>query len=379
MTQNLYIPASTGGTLMSNMPLITSIEELTAEVITDLLQAADSLTESQHVTAVEPVSFGDQSGLLSYLYRVGLTYSDGAQGPATVVVKLPTDDPNQRGISDALGFYNRECTYYNVVAPTAPFKTATIFGQAQATDSTDFIIVMEDLGHMERIDQVVGATLPESETVLKALAKLHAVYWGHQDLENLSSTFLPMDNPIYHAALPGIFGAGWASLKVNAPDLLDPEIIEFGDNYSTHLPQMLASLNTPTTLLHGDYRADNLLLDEEGNLAVIDFQITSMGNCAFDIAYFLSSSVTSETRAAHADQLLHLYHDTLTAEGVNYSFEDLEAGFRVALAFCLIYGVASFAGWDSFGERQQELMRSMASRTIYSILETNALDSLNAN
>jgi hypothetical protein len=51
----------------------------------------------------------------------------------------------------------------------------------------------------------------------------------------------------------------------------------------------------------------------------------------------------------------------------------------VALAFCLIYGVASFAGWDSFGERQQELMRSMASRTIYSILETNALDSLNAN
>ncbi len=89
---------------MSNMPLITSIEELTAEVITDLLQAAGSLTESQHVTAVEPVSFGDQSGLLSYLYRVGLTYSDGAQGPATVVVKLPTDDPNQRGISDALGF-----------------------------------------------------------------------------------------------------------------------------------------------------------------------------------------------------------------------------------------------------------------------------------
>ena len=78
---------------------------------------------------------------------------------------------------------NRECVFYNVIAPTAPFRTPVIYGQAQADDSTDFVIIMEDLGHMERIDQVAGATLAQSETVLVALAKLHAQYWDHDDLE----------------------------------------------------------------------------------------------------------------------------------------------------------------------------------------------------
>ena len=361
---------------MSTMPLIKSIEELTKELMTEIMRSSGELGSDESVIAVSATSFGDDGGLLSFLYRVSLDYSDGASGPATVVVKFPTDDPNQRGIADALGFFNRECVFYNVVAPTAPFHCPTIYGQAQEDGTTDFVIVMEDLGYMDRIDQVVGANREQSEIVLRALAKLHAHYWEHDDLDELSATFLPIDNPVYHAALPDVFGAGWAALKVNAPELLDSGVEKFGDNYAAHLPDMLAALNTPRTLLHGDYRSDNLLLDQDGNLAVVDFQITSTGNCAFDIAYFLSSSITPEVRNEHGEHLLRVYHDTLTSEGVEYGFEEFRRSFQIALDFCLIYGVASFAGWDSFGDRQKDLMRAMASRTMTSILDADALASL---
>ncbi len=363
---------------MTTMPLFKSIEELTPELMTNVMRASGEIGTGDSVTAVSAASFGDDGGLLSFLYRVSMEYSSGAQGPATAVVKFPTDDPNQRGIADALGFFNRECVFYNVVAPTAPFHCPTIYGQAQEEGSTDFVIIMEDLGHMDRIDQVRGASKEESETVLTALAKLHAHYWEHDDLDELSATFLPLDNPVYHAALPDVFSAGWAALKANAPDLLDPTVEKFGDNYSSHLGGMLAALNSPRTLLHGDYRSDNLLLDPDGKLAVVDFQITSVGNGAFDIAYFLSSSVTPEVRAEHGEYLLGVYHDTLTGEGVDFSFEDFMRGFQIALDFCLIYGVASFAGWESFGSRQRELMRTIASRTMTSIVDADALASLPA-
>ena len=364
---------------MNDMPLIGSADELTPEFLTGVMRSCGVVPADGEVTSVEAVSFGDDSGLLSFLYRLHLGYSAGVDGPPTVVAKFPTDDPGQRGIADALGFFNRECVFYRVVAPGAPFQAPSVYGMAQAEDSTDFVIIMEDLGHMQRIDQVAGASLDASETALVALAQLHAHYWEHDDLDELSQTFLPIDNPIYHAALPDVFATGWASLKVNAPDLLDERIEAFGDRWASYLPWMLEALNTPRTLVHGDYRSDNLLLDSDGALAVLDFQIAGVGNCAYDLAYFLSSSIASELRDEHGEHLVHLYHDTLTAHGVDLSFEDLMTSYRIGLDFCLIYGCASFAGWDSYGTRQKQLMRTIASRTIAAIIETDALSSLPAD
>jgi len=363
---------------VNSMPLVRSIEELTPKALTDLLRARGVLDSEQSVTAAESTSFGEEGGLLSFLYRVALSYSDGATGPGTVVVKLPTDDPNQRGIADALGFFNRECVFYGQLAESAPFRCPTMYGQAQADDSTDFVLVMEDLGHMSRIDQVVGATRTEAEAAMAGLAKFHAHYWDHHDLDELSATFLPLDNPIYHAALPDVFGAGWAALKANEPGLINARVEEFGDNYGAHLANMLAGINTPRTLVHGDYRADNLMLDQAGNLAVIDFQIMAVGSPAFDVAYFISQSVTTETRRELGEELLSLYHETLRGAGVDYSMEEFTASFQTALSFCLIYGVASFAAWESFGDRQKDLMRAMASRTVATIIDADSLATLPA-
>lgn len=361
---------------MTSMPLIRSIDELTPSIMTDVMRSRGGLTGDQSVVGVDSESFGDSAGLLSYLYRTSLTYSDDAAGPASVVVKIPTDDPAQRGIADALGFFNRECVFYNEVASNAPFRSPIIYGQAQADDSTDFIIIMEDLGHMERIDQVVGATPDEAKTVLVPLAKLHAEYWGHESLPGLAETFLPIDNPVYHAALTDVFGAGWAAVNQHAPEIIEERIKDFGNHYARHLPFLLRSLTTPQTLLHGDYRSDNLLLDDAGSLAVVDYQIMSVGNGGFDLGYFLSQSVTTETRNAHGEELIRLYHQTLTDGGVDLAFDDLMVSYRQALAFCPIYSVASFAGWESFSDRQKDLMKAMFTRSAASIVDTDALATL---
>ncbi len=58
------------------------------------------------------------TGQMSECYRVGLTYDDGAAGPASVVLKVAATDPTSRQTGLALGgLYEREVKFYSDVAP----------------------------------------------------------------------------------------------------------------------------------------------------------------------------------------------------------------------------------------------------------------------
>ena len=150
---------------LSPIPLIRTADEITPEWATAVLQANGDLGPDDSITAVDVVSFGDAAGLLGELQRVHLTASDGADAPATFVVKFPISDPAQRGVADALGFYKREVTFYNEHTADLPFGTARCFGAVQvdqSAESTDFVLVMEDLGGLDQIDQVAGAPLDQT-------------------------------------------------------------------------------------------------------------------------------------------------------------------------------------------------------------------------
>ena len=356
--------------------LIRSARDITESWLTEILRTSGVLSESEDVIGLRCESFGDAAGLLGMLYRVHPRYSPGAQGPASLVVKLPTDDPGQRGVADTLGFYRREVTFYQRFADDLPFRVPRPYAALQDDATTDFVIVMEDIGHLAQLDQVQGASLGQTESVIRQIARFHANWSEHPDLGELSDVFVPLDAPQQVAALPTIFESGWAGCKQHGSALLTPEIEAFGDQWGEFVPYMLGQLATQPTLVHGDFRADNTMFDENNGLVLIDFQIIGIANGLYDIAYFMCQSIDRDVRRGHDRELVQLYVDTLRDGGVDTDIERAWRIYQAGVAFCLIKAVTVFRGWDSFGGRQHELITKMLSRTIEAIHDADALASL---
>jgi hypothetical protein len=358
--------------------LIRTSAEATPAWLTSVLQASGALPAGASVTEVATVQFAQGSGLLSELFRITPTYA-GGEGPATVVLKLPTHDTAMRGVSDALGFYARELRFYREVAAQAPFGSPRCYAAVAAADSSsDFVLVLEDLAHLHPLDQVVGCSWDETQLALADLAAFHARWWEHPDLADLSTTFLPVRNDMYVAVLPQLYEPGWAVVKREAADLLTAEVETFGDRWSELCGPMLHELNEPTTLIHGDWRSDNLFVDEDGRLRVIDFQIVSTGSGLSDVGYFVSQSLEPEVRRGRDRQIVDEYLARLGHHGITVDEAEAWRQYRMALCFCLTYPVTSFQAWDDLPPRGRDLVRSMLRRSIAAIVDTDALEVLPA-
>lgn len=349
-----------------------TIDDITPDWMTTVLRTSGALGDGGVVAGVDPVAFAEGVGFLSYLFRVGLSYDGAAnRAPSSVIVKLPVDT-TMREIADGLGFYQREVRYYTELAQVAPFRVPQAHAALMAEDSTDFVLVMEDLSGLRPLDQVAGVSADDALVAVQGAAALHAGHWG-RDLADLATTFIPLDNPVNQAVLPQVFSGGWDRAKAEAGDLLPAEIRAFGDRYVELLPWLLGQLATQTTLVHGDWRADNLLIDTDGSLGVIDFQIMSIGPGAYDLGYFLSQSLEPAVRRAAGEDLIEAYFASLSGAGVDVDRPAEEHALALTMAFCLIYPVSTFGSWDMLPDNSREMARVMLARSVTAIEDSDCL------
>jgi len=354
--------------------LPASIEQVDAPWLTAVLRTSGAVGSNGSVKTVSAESFAVGVGFLSDLYRVSVTYEGQCAGaPETVIVKMATNIEGQRGIADALSFYQRELRFYREVAPEIELATPKVHAALMSQDNTDFVLVMGDLSSCRSMNQEAGVNVSDAHLAVSGLAKLHAQYWG-KDLTELQTTFLPFDNPIYRAALPHVFDGGWARAKAEAGDLMTDEVIEFGDRFGATVPFFVDSIDGDSTLIHGDWRADNLLVGDDGELIALDFQIVGTGTATYDLGYFMSQSVEPEVRREAAADVVETYFNALSAAGINYDRETLEHVYRLAIAWCLIYPVASFASWDELPDQARAMARSMLRRSVTAIIDNDCLE-----
>jgi len=349
----------------------TGIGEVDSAWMTAVLRTSGAIDETTSVLELDSAPFAVGAGLLSLLYRTSLTYTGGS-GPATVIVKFPTDDPMQRGVCDALGFYARELEFYRSFAADAPFGTAQCHAAVEGDAGTDFVVVMEDLSHLDAVDQRDGCSWEQSLESVRMMARFHARWQATPELAGLAELFLPIKNDMYTVALPELFATGWSQAKIHGTKHLTPDLVALGDRWGTLIGFFQDNLMEPSTVLHGDWRADNLLFDGD-ELYVLDFQIMSVGAGIYDLGYFASQSIPSEVRAGRDAELVQLYVDTLASCGVSMDFDDAMLQYRVSLANHLIYAVTSFQTYEQLPERSKELMQTMLQRAGQAILDNDVL------
>jgi len=356
--------------MSSHIPKAAS--EITPEWLTVALRAGGSVGDVT-VEDVRLEALAAGVGYMGEVVRLHLA-SSGGSAPATMIAKVPTQDPTLRAMMKPTRVYEREARFFDEIAAGLPIRVPACYRAAFDLDADDYLILMEDLGDTPTGDQAVGVSVDDADRVLRTLARFHAHFWGNRN--GLASfDFVPDTNGalnkfgegIYAASLPG-FMDGWGHLLV--PEMQDPAA-RFGPN----VPQLLDRLFAmPSTLVHGDFRADNLFFgtDSAGRpeITVIDFQAISRGGAANDVGYFVSQNLSVADRRAHEHALLDAYHETLVAEGVTgYSREQLFEDYRVGVMYGWVIPVLAGGSLDTSSDRAKVLWTAVIDRVQTAILD----------
>ncbi len=359
----------------------TSVSELTAEWLTKALRQSGAIKDAT-VTSFDARVIGEGAGFMGELAKLSLTYDKPEQGaPRSLVGKFPAAAMENREVAMFFRFYEREVNFYEQIAEKVELRTPRCYFSAFEPSNGDYLLLLEDLAPAQVGDQVSGCPADHVRLAISELAKFHATWWKSPELDNLD--WMPgYDAEWYIQAVADGYAQAWEPFVEFTKDYLTPELADVCKRFGNAIPKVMNMVGRelPTTIVHGDFRLDNLFFaSPEGGapFAVIDWQISAKGGGIFDVAYFVAGTLpTAERRAVERD-LVTLYHHTLVQRGVeNYSFEQCWQDYRLSALFLLAYSVIALGSLDHANERGVELFTTISKRTLAAIADLNSAELL---
>jgi len=352
------------------MALPTTPGDITVDWLNEVL--ADDATGGAVVTSVRDENIGEGTGIFGEIARLHLDLDDG--GSTSIVAKMPCTEPANLEVALMLGIYDREIKMFSEVIPRSPMGAPTCHLAAQEGPGS-FVLLMQDMGRDWEVgDQVVGATIPQAEAIVDVLADFHAHWWEHPELASMD--WLPVPNaPQYVAAVPGIYRAGIPVLTSEWSDRVPAASIELALAVDPRFEQLIERTAAgPTTLIHTDTRLDNIFFakDGSGDVAFIDFQLALRGRGVADIAYLVGTSVPQPAAAANWESLLRRWHDRLTTQGVDYSWDDALLGYKESALYYLSGAMSLIGTFDAGNERGAALVDAYSTRILNHVVDIDA-------
>lgn len=311
------------------------------------------------------------NGLIGSTHRVRY-----AAGGAThsLIVKLASEDEAGRSKGAALGLYRREVGFYREFAPRCAMRVPKC-RLAILDDSGEFFtLVLEDFAAARAGDQIAGCTLDEARRCMDELARLHAGWWGREKVDRHDWVLL-RDAQWARGAAPGV-AAGAARIEQMSNGGLPDEQLGLLRRFPGRLADYYGVDSPQRTLLHCDFRCDNLLFLPDGDIVAIDFQTLSRGPACTDVAYFVQTSLPVELRRREERALVERYWNALTALGVSgFAFDECWREYRrctwAGLTIATL-GAASAAPTD----RGDRLLSTLAGRVLTAAVDLDAAEFL---
>lgn len=317
-------------------------------------------------------------GLVGLNLRLSLEYADGGSGrPDSVVVKLPSLDETSRSTGIALRNYEREVKFYDHIAGTVDIRVPHCHHADWDAETGDFVLVLEDMAPAEQGDQVAGCDVDQARTAVVELAQLHGPRWDDPtlaDLEFLSRRVGPEDVEqlvgLWSTFLPGFLEVYDHHLPPGGDELLDA--------FGRKIGAWLEGRSGPTTVVHGDYRLDNLLFATPAGgppVTAVDWQTPGHGSPAADLAYFCGAGLLPAERIESEGELVGAYADALGEHGVDVDRDWLWMQYRrEAFAGVVMSVVASqIVGTTA---RSEAMFAAMASRHVQHCLDLASIDAI---
>ena len=313
---------------------------------------------------------GEGIGFMGEVVKLTLEYASTSEfqnSTHSTILKLPTQTAN-RNIGEMLGVYEREVRFYNELQHQIDVRTPRFFvavmdkganpeialrvlkfvnrlptkivwwlfllGKRLPSKTRNYALLLEDLSNLRPGNQVAGCNLQDARTALRGMARLHAQYWDDTSLTDIA-WIIPLElgakagHAVFLDCLPRYIEANKENLTPRHYELL-----EWLKANAIELYRLYSGL--PATLLHGDFRLDNIFFDDENNEIVLcDWQTLMNGPAGIDLAYFLSASLDKNSTETGVTELLTFYSNELDDHGIKIDRETLEWSYQAGMLIIL--------------------------------------------
>ncbi len=290
------------------------IEEITPQWMAEALGFDRSVKDPVREVEFGPVG----TGQMADSFRVTIEGDEGV--PSSVIVKMHAVDELARE-AGAGSAYRSEVGFYSDLAGTVSIRTPRCFCAVGPDEDARFALVLEDMAPAKQGDQILGCTVDQARDAVENLAGLHGPRWCDPSLLELAwlRRVTPAEAEVFQATLierTEIFVDHYK-------ERISEEDIDVLENFAPRCGAWLMDRSERFSLVHGDYRLDNLLFGgAEMPIAAVDWQTLEVGNPGRDLGYFLGNSLLPADRREHERELVSAYHGALMLFGVtDYSFE----------------------------------------------------------
>ncbi len=357
-------PATTPAKLPANC---CSPGDVTTDWLTDVLKHAGY---DAQVAGFTQRNVG--TGQVGQNVRFEITYASG-EGPASMVGKFASDDPVSRQTGIAVNDYLKEVLFYQQLQSTVDITTPKIYFSAiNLQQPDDFVLMMEDLSPAVQGDQLAGCSADHANLAIQELAGLAGPRWCDKSLKQLEWLAPPQvagadANALWHMFYPGFIERYESRIA--------QEHLKLIERYSERASASNASSSEsePFTLVHIDYRLDNMMFGGPYPVAIVDWS-PSLGSGGADAAYFMGTGMEAELRSKDEQHIIRDYHSRLLSYDIdNYDFDacwrdyrkSSFAGLSMAVIASMIVGQT---------DRGDDMFMTMARRSADMAIELEALD-----
>lgn len=309
------------------------------------------------------------TGQMGSCYRVAISYRSG-QGPEQLVVKLPSTEAATRAAA-ATG-YRTEVLFYKHLAPDIDVNTPRCWLATVESDGGRFTLVMQDMAPSEQGDQIAGCTADQARTAACNVARLHAATWNSPSLAQLDWLIPPINQ---NAGMTGDFlaEATKAFIARYGTSTEDAAVLEA---FAERFADWANGRPAPFSLVHNDYRLDNLLFSPPGHevaVAAVDWQVLTVGLPARDVAFLLATGMEPAERRISERAIVDAYHGILVSRGAaGYSSDECWEDYRYALFQGLLITVlGAYVARPT--ERGDRMFKIMVERSATAIRDLDAL------
>ncbi len=356
------------------IPIADTPDDLTPPWLTTVLTASRVLDGTRVVNATfHPIG----TGQMCECVRLDLHYDRATDAPSTIVAKLPAADETSRATAKALRSYENEVRFYQQLAPELPIRTPQAYYADIDVDSASFVLLLEDLAPAQQGDQLRGCSAGQAQIALQELVKLHASHWGDRTLADIE--WLHGDKAANHQFLAALLPGLWEGFRDRYATDVTADVIRAGTVLFSEIEAYLLADPGPLTVVHGDYRLDNLLFDAaQGGVpvAVVDWQLCTDGPGMNDVAYFIGSGLVADERRSVEADLVRGYHTELTAAGVtDYAFDQCWQEYRRGAWSGLIMAVGASMLVERTA-RGDQMFLTMAERHSRHVLDLDAAEAI---
>ena len=253
--------------------------------------------------------------------------------------------------------FQREVLAYQILQPLGGKYVPRCLASASVPDGSDGFLLLQEINPCRTGDQIQGLSFRELSSVAKSIGAVHARFWNSNQLRKIKAL------PLHHYNRAHEAGKHAQTFLRHCRSLLTKKDAKRIQHFLPTIAQALQRAKKRSiTLVHGDLRADNLLLVRSKAL-IVDWQIAARGLGAFDLARVIGGSSTRPLTLRDQQKLVSIWHQTLRQGGVRgYNLSDAWWDYRIGVALTLSIPITNGSTLVQLSTRGRKIARLMIHR-----------------